>query len=304
MKNLFSSVYMLALGLIALSMNSCVLDKKPAEPIKKDVAFQMYSVRELIGDPGKYAENHETVLKALADMGYTAIEAANYGDGKLYGVEPEQFKADIEAAGMEVLSSHVGHNLNDAELQSGDFTEALKWWEQCIDCHKRAGMKYIVNPGVNYPRTLAEADVICNYMNKVGEMVNAAGMKFGYHNHSHEFGRVEDNVWYDYMIEHTDADKVFFEMDVYWAVRGGVAPVSYFKKYPGRFTLLHIKDDKELGQSGMVGFDAIFNNFEVSGTKYLVVELEGCNAPSILEGMKESIDYLLNADFVKPSYDE
>ena len=301
MKNLFSSV--LALGLVALSMNSCALDKK-AEPVKKDIAFQMYSVRELIGDPGKYAENHETALKALADMGYTAIEAANYGDGKLYGVEPEQFKADIEAAGMEVLSSHVGHNLNDAELQSGDFTEALKWWEQCIDCHKRAGMKYIVNPGVNYPRTLAEAEVICNYMNKVGEMANAAGMKFGYHNHSHEFGRVEDNVWYDYMIEHTDADKVFFEMDVYWAVRGGVAPVSYFKKYPGRFLLLHIKDDKELGQSGMVGFDAIFNNFETSGTKYPVVELEGCNAPTILEGMKESIDYLLNADFVKSSYDE
>ena len=51
-------------------------------------------------------------------------------------------------------------------------------------------------------------------------MVNAAGMKFGYHNHSHEFGKVENKVWYDYMVEHTDADKVFFEMDVYWAVRG------------------------------------------------------------------------------------
>ena len=301
MKNLFSSV--LALGLVALSMNSCALDKK-AEPVKKDIAFQMYSVRELIGDPGKYAENHETALKALADMGYTAIEAANYGDGKLYGVEPEQFKADIEAAGMEVLSSHVGHNLNDAELQSGDFTEALKWWEQCIDCHKRAGMKYIVNPGVNYPRTLAEAEFICNYMNKVGEMANAAGMKFGYHNHSHEFGRVEDNVWYDYMIEHTDADKVFFEMDVYWAVRGGVAPVSYFKKYPGRFTLLHIKDDKELGQSGMVGFDAIFNNADKAGLKYLVVELEGSNRPNILDGMKVCADYLKAAKFVKASYDK
>ena len=104
------------------------------------------------------------------------------------------------------------------------------------------------------------------------------------------------------MVEHTDADKVFFEMDVYWAVRGQVSPVAYFNKYPGRFNLLHIKDDKELGQSGMVGFDAIFNNFATSGTKYPVVELEGCNAPTILEGMKASIDYLLNADFVKPSY--
>jgi sugar phosphate isomerase/epimerase len=274
------------------------------EAKKKEIAFQMYSVRELIGDPGKYAQNHEKTLKELAKMGYTAIEAANYGDGKLYGVTPEQFKADIEAAGMEVLSSHVGHNLNDEELKSGNFDGALQWWAQCIEAHKRAGMKYIVNPGVNYPKTLAEADVICKYLNKVGEMVNTAGMKFGYHNHSHEFGKVEGKVWYDYMLEHTDADKVFFEMDVYWAVRGQVSPVEYFKKYPGRFTLLHIKDHKEFGESGMVGFDAIFNNFDASGTKYPVVELEGCNAPTILEGMKESIDYLLNADFVKASYDE
>lgn len=302
MKRLFSTFSVLAIGVLSLCMVSC--ESKPAAPVKKNIAFQMYSVRELIGDPGKYAENHETALKALADMGYTAVEAACYGDGKLYGVEPEQFKADIEAAGMEVLSSHVGHNLNDEELASGEFPEALKWWEQCIDCHKRAGMKYIVNPGVNYPRTLAEADVICKYLNKVGEMVNAAGMQFGYHNHSHEFGRVEDKVWYDYMVEHTDADKVFFEMDVYWAVRGQVSPVAYFNKYPGRFNLLHIKDDKELGQSGMMGFDAIFNNFATSGTKYPVVELEGCNAPTILEGMKASIDYLLNADFVKPSYQD
>ena len=41
----------------------------------KEIAFQMYSVRDLIGDPGKYAKNHEDVLKKLAAMGYTAIEA-------------------------------------------------------------------------------------------------------------------------------------------------------------------------------------------------------------------------------------
>jgi sugar phosphate isomerase/epimerase len=163
-------------------------------------------------------------------------------------------------------------------------------------------MKYIVNPGVNYPKNLAEADVICKYLNKVGEMVNAAGMKFGYHNHSHEFGRVEGKVWYDYMVEHTDADKVFFEMDVYWAVRGQVSPVEYFNKYPGRFTLLHIKDHKEFGESGMVGFDAIFNNADKAGLKHLVVELEGSNRPNILDGMKVCADYLKAAKFVKPTY--
>ena len=293
MKKIFSIALMV---LVALSMSV------DANARKKEMAFQMYSIRELIGNPEKYAQNHETTLKEMAKMGYTAIEAANYGDGKLYGVTPEQFKADIEAAGLKVLSSHVGHNLNAEELKSGNFDNALKWWEQCIDAHKRAGMQYIVNPGVNFPKTLAEADVICKYLNKVGEMVNAAGMKFGYHNHSHEFNKVEGKVWYDYMVEHTDADKVFFEMDVYWAVRGQVSPVEYFNKYPGRFTLLHIKDHKEFGESGMVGFDAIFNNAEKAGLKALVVELEGSNRPSIMDGMKVCADYLKAAKFVKPTY--
>ena len=275
-----------------------------ADAKKKDACFQMYSVRELIGDPGKFAQNHKEVLAKLAAMGYTSTEAANYGDGKLYGLSPEEYKAAIEASGMKVLSSHVGHNLSDKELASGDFSEALKWWDQCIDCHKRAGMKYIVNPGVNYPKTLKEADVICKYMNAVGAKVNAAGMKFGYHNHSHEFGKVEGKVWYDYMIEHTDADKVFFQMDVYWAVRGQVSPVEYFDRYPGRFLLLHIKDHKELGQSGMVGFDAIFNNADKAGLQYLVVELEGSSKPNILDGMKESIDYIKASKFVKASYNK
>ena len=274
-----------------------------ADAKKKEIAFQMYSVRDLIGNPEKYAQNHENTLKELAKMGYTAIEAASYGGGKLYGVSPEQFKADIEAAGMKVLSSHVGHNLSDEELKSGKFDGALQWWAECIDAHKRADMKYIVNPGVNYPKTLAEAEVIFKYLNNVGEMVNSAGMKFGYHNHSHEFGKVEGKVWYDYMLEHTDADKVFFEMDVYWAVSGQVSPVEYFKKYPGRFTLLHIKDHKEFGESGMVGFDAIFNNADVAGLKHLVVELEGSNRPNILDGMKVCADYLKAAKFVKASYE-
>lgn len=269
---------------------------------KKEIAFQMYSVRNLIGDPGKYAKNHEATLKALADMGYTAVEAACYGDGKLYGVEPEQFKADIEAAGLKVLSSHVGHGLSDEELATGNFPGALKWWEQCIAAHKAAGMEYIVNPGIGFPRNLKEAKVICNYLNKVGEMANAAGMRFGYHNHSYEFNKVEDKLWYDYMIENTDPSKVFFEMDVYWAVRGQVSPVEYFGRYPGRFILLHIKDHTEIGQSGMVGFDAIFNNADKAGLQNLVVELEHGTTSDILEGMKMSVDYLKAAKFVKPSY--
>jgi sugar phosphate isomerase/epimerase len=96
---------------------------------------------------------------------------------------------------------------------------------------------------------------------------------------------------YDYMIENTNPENVFFQMDVYWVVMGQQSPVDYFNKYPGRFELLHIKDNKELGQSGMVGFDAIFENVHVAGTKYLVVEVEKYNFPPE-ESVKKSLDYL------------
>ena len=283
-------------ALLALSCNLSVDAKK------KEVCFQMYSVRDLIGDAGKYAQNHEKVLKQLADMGYTAVEAANYGDGKLYGVTPEQFKADIEAAGLKVLSSHVTRNLNDDELKSKNFTEALKWWDECIDAHKRAGMKYMVIPWCSVPKTLADLQTICDFYNQVGKKVAAAGMKLGYHNHSHEFQKVEGKVMEDYMIEHTDPNYLFFQMDVYWTVRGQQSPVDYFNKYPGRFSLLHIKDNSEIGQSGMVGFDAIFNNFDKAGAEGWVLELEHGSTPDILEGMKQSIDYIKKAKFVKASY--
>lgn len=271
---------------------------------KKEVAYQMYNLRGLIGNPELYAKNHESVLKQTAQMGYTAVEAASYDNGKLYGVAPEQFKADVEAAGLKVLSSHTVRNLNDQELASKNFTDALKWWDQCIDCHKRAGMKYIVIPWCSVPKTLADLQTICNYYNEVGKRVSAAGMKLGYHSHSHEFQKVEGQVMYDYMIEHTDPAYVFFQMDVYWAVRGQVSPVDYFHKYPGRFTMLHIKDNKEIGQSGMVGFDAIFRNMDVAGTKDWILELEQASTPDILKGMKESIDYIKAAKFVKASYNK
>ena len=106
----------------------------------------------------------------------------------------------------------------------------------------------------------------------------------------------------EYMIENTAPENVFYELDVYWTVMGKKSPVEFFEKYPGRFTMLHVKDHREVGQSGMVGFDAVFANAEPAGMVEFVVEVEGCRNETALEGLRVSADYLLNAPFVKDTY--
>ena len=136
----------------------------------------------------------------------------------------------------------------------------------------------------------------------MGRRCQAAGLKYGYHNHAYEFEKVEGQVMYDYLLEHTDPALVFFQMDVYWAVIGKASPVDYFKRYPGRFKMLHIKDEWEVGQSGMVGFDAIFKNADVAGLENFVVEIERYSYEDIRRSFRESAEYLLEAPFVKASY--
>ena len=270
--------------------------------VEKEMNIQLYSARDLIGSAEDYAANHERVLKALADMGYSGVEAAHYGDGKFYGVSPEQFKADVEAAGLKVVSSHTGHGLSDEELATGNISEALAWWDEALPAHKAAGMEYVVVPHIGQPNTLKELQVICDYFNAVGKKCKDLGMKFGYHNHAFEMEEIEGKVQIEYMIENTDPELVFYQIDVYWAVYGHYSPADLFNKYPGRFALLHIKDKKEIGQSGMVGFDAVFGNAEVAGLEGYVVEVEGCRNEAALDGIRVSADYLRKAPFVKASY--
>jgi sugar phosphate isomerase/epimerase len=242
-------------------------------------------------------------LAQLAKQGYTTVETANYGDGKLYGLAPEEFKACMEKAGLKPLSTHTTRGLSKEELEAGaPSEETMKWWDECIAAHKAAGMEYVVTPSQRTPETLKDLQIWCDYHNAIGKKCAEAGLKYGYHNHSFEFNKIEDKVMIDYMIENTDPQYVFFEMDVYWTVMGKASPVAYFKKYPGRFKLLHIKDHKEIGQSGMVGFDAIFRNAEIAGVEHIIVEAEAYESADMMEGVGMCADYLLKADFVKADY--
>ena len=110
--------------LLALAMLPGGASAKAKKAPKKDIGIQLYSVRSLIGVFGKSQGDYKPVLKQLADMGYTSVEAASYKDGMLYGQTPEQFRKDVEDAGMRVISTHCTLNLSDEELASGDFSTA------------------------------------------------------------------------------------------------------------------------------------------------------------------------------------
>ncbi len=256
---------------------------------EKKIALQMYSVRDDIN------KDFKGTITALSKLGFKDLEAAGYNDGKFYGLSPSEFKKELGALGLNAISSHTGYGLAE-DVSKTNWEEVWKWWDTCIAAHKAAGIKYIVAPWLSVPNTLADLKAYCDYYNQIGEKCNAAGIRFGYHNHAHEFKQVEGEVMYDFMLKNTDPKKVFFQMDVYWTVMGQKSPVEYFKNYPGRFILLHIKDHKELGQSGMVGFDAIYKNAAVAGAIYSIIEVEKYNYTP-LESVKKSLDYLESAPF-------
>ena len=262
---------------------------------RREMAVQLYSVRSLIGTPELFARNHAYVLSRLSEMGYTASEAASYENGRFSGLEPKVFARILREAGLPLISSHTTRPLTREELASGDFSQALAWWDACIAAHRAAGIPRLVMSWSQPLQTKAELETMAAYLNAIGKKCREAGLRFGYHSHNHEFQKVDDTTMMDCFISRTDPENVFFEMDVYWAVVGGASPVEYMRKYPGRFELLHLKDKHELGQSGMVGFDAILRNLPQAGAQAIVVELEDASTPNILKGLRESALYLRNA---------
>ena len=115
-----------AVFLIYCAMCGATMAKKLPE---KQMMIQLYSVRELIGSPELYAKNHVEVFRQLRRYGITMVEGS---DGSGFGVSPEQFLADCQEAGLTPVSAHVGNELTDEELSTGDFSKKLEWWKAGI----------------------------------------------------------------------------------------------------------------------------------------------------------------------------
>jgi len=221
-------------------------------------------------------ETPEETLKKVADVGYKYIEAADYKDGKFYGMTPEEFKNQLTELGLVPLSAHMG-------------TVTLENADQQITDAKAAGFKYFVIPVPpmghfkfdSKTRSLSitgELNEITDILTALGKKCNAAGLELLYHNHDFEYKKDENGVVpIEYFMENTEADYVNFQVDLYWVVKAEADPIAYMEKYPGRFKIWHIKDMDDQGRfapvgTGSIDFAKILEKKEVSGMQYYIVE--------------------------------
>jgi sugar phosphate isomerase/epimerase len=260
-------------------------------PAGKNIGLQLYSLRDMVGKKGIQA-----VLEATSKIGYKNLETAGYSDGLIYGMAPKEFRKQVKDLGMKFTSAHLGQSWSKEKA-----ADIWKWWDQAIEAHHEAGAKYMVQPfmPVGQKSKIEDLQMYCEYFSKVGEKVSKAGMAFGYHNHTEEFKKIGEHVIYDYMLANTDPKSVMFELDVYWCHEGGCDPVDYLKKYADRIRLTHIKDAKEIGASGIMDFESIFNQMNAHKMKDWYVEIEEYTTGDPVASAQQSFEFLNRADYVK-----
>lgn len=281
---------MIALGALPGGF-SCTAFKK-----QKQIGVQLYSVRD------ELKNDFDGTMKALADIGYKRFESYGYRDGKYFGKTPKEMKQYMNDLGGVMTGSHTGSGLLDENDE-----QAWDFWRKNVDDTAELGCKWIVQAGypVKQLQTVSDIKRFAEQFNRIGEMAKNNGLKFAFHNHVEEFHGIEGRIPYEVLIEQTDPNLVFFQIDTAQMVYGGFDPVKdYINSYPGRFSNWHLKDanpdgkgSTEMGQ-GIVDFEALFAAADLAGLEDYYIEQERYNMTP-LEAMKYDYDFLMKADYVK-----
>jgi sugar phosphate isomerase/epimerase len=240
-----------------------------------NVGVQLYTFRDaMMTDPSG-------TLKKIAALGIKQIESASSNKGLYYGLTPAQIKQQCADLGLTLRSAHTSVDKN---------------WQQTIAQAAETGQEYLICSSLpSRGQTVANYQKIAEIFNKAGEDCKKANIKFGFHNHAEEFEQDNGQVLFDVMLKNTDPDLVHMEMDLGWVVAAGKDPFAYFKDYPNRFPLWHLKDMKgknstEFGK-GTLDIVGLLKQSKASGMKYFFVEQEEYTSTPF-ESMKENMDYL------------
>jgi sugar phosphate isomerase/epimerase len=272
----------------AVAAVACIgANRLSAAPLNLPVGLQLYSVRNLL------PKDFQGTLNQLGAAGYKEVEAAGYFDKTA-----ADFGNALQKAGLKCISTH--HALTQLKAQ----------FNQLIEYGQALGLEYIIcswagvhrDPSRTGELNLDDWRYVADQFNAIGAKVKAAGMTFGYHNHTVEFGKENGIVFFDELLKRTDPNLVHFEMDCGWVVAGGHNPVEYLSKFPERFPLLHVKDLVKLPDGkwrnvvmgkGSIDYKPIFK--AATGLKHYFIEQEEFEGDPMTE-LREDADYMKKLD--------
>ena len=228
------------------------------------IGLQLYSIKE------ETERDFFGTLRRVAEIGYDGVEFAGY-----FGAEAADLKALLAEIDLLACGTHVG-----AQVLQNDLDNAIAY-ASAIDCPA------VICPGfkVEGEHTFHE---IAALFNKAGAASKAAGMKFLYHLHGHEFVQYGDKTGMDILIEETDPALVGWEPDVYWVEKAGVSAVEFIQKNGDRCPYIHMKDmkdrsdwhDTEVG-AGALDSAGIIRAAQAFPVEWYIVEQEAYDMPQM-----------------------
>lgn len=295
--NQFSRRQFLKTGGIALAGTSFALNQLSAIAERyatvKHLGVQLWSVRE---DMKKDARG---TIEAIAKMGYKEVEPFGYdpATSQIFGMHHSEFDKLLKDNGLAAPSSHFGFNLDSYDAGKKELTDMAK---KAINTAANAGQKYIICPYIVEEQRPKMPELV-KMLNAAGQYAKQAGIKLGYHNHDFEFKiSLDGRLMYEWILQEVDPKLLVMEMDIYWVNFAWQDPLDWFKKYPGRFQLCHVKDlaktEKretiEVGD-GVIPFADIFKQRQKAGFRYYIIELENY-VTTPLKGIEKGRDYFVN----------
>jgi sugar phosphate isomerase/epimerase len=302
--------------LIPTNLSAWLLKEKYPDLLGR-IGIQLFSLPKLM------EKDLEGTLKMLSEMGYTEIELfgpypfsaesnkvswgrltpmLGFSGSGYFGLPQGEFVKLCRETGLRIPSMHT--DLDTLENHMGDLAEAARG----------LGATYVTLPAIPPERRQTTDDyrAMAETFNKVGEAALSEGIRFAYHNHGYGLQPIDGVIPFEMMIEATDPDKVYLEMDIFWTTAGRADPVDYLTKYRGRYKMMHLKDMRELkyftgdggdpsqwmelfplmasAGSGVLELDAILKSAVDTGVEHFFVEQDLVADPGM--ALKNSFNYL------------
>jgi len=227
------------------------------------LGVQLYTVR------AEMVEDAQRTLAAIAEIGYREVELAG-----LYGMSPRVMRSRLDDVGLRAVSSH--HGVDDVRGR----------WERTLEGAQELGQSLIVVPSIPGSERSAEGlRRIADDFNRAGEAAEAAGLRFGYHNHNWEFVPFADGtVPMDLLLERTSY--------------GCADPAAYLARTSGRVTSVHVKDRTAGGDmvdvgDGVIDFSSLIALAELGGMRHAFVEHD--RPVDAIESVRRSFQAMMGA---------